>query len=538
MDGAQGALISQPLIPIDNTELRIGKGFTIKLAANSDVEMVKKDSTTTVSNVTITGGIWDMNGANQTRNDAGGYIGSLMELADIDNLVIKDLTLKNPVSFGIQIGDINRFEIGNIYCDYDNSRANMDGVHVNGGCFDGDIYSIKGQTNDDMVALNADDGSQYQLRAGAIRRVTVRDIKCDGDGYRGVRLLSGGSIVDDITIDGVHGNYRNAAVAITIYTFPSTDFHRVTLKNINAAMTTANEPMILVEGNVSIRNLIIDGMQVVVSSAVQKEFMEIEEGAEIESLTFSNVQLQDLLGMPAIVTNRGYVRESLFENWQIEVGAAVTAYPFFSVASGGAASFGQVTVRDVQCNKLSSLLNCLGGANDKFIADNVRCSTYTGSPFRVLAGATLDEINVSGGALATTTGNPVVECTGAAAHVEVVRVSNFLSSSSSDFVGTYTSGQIDLIILSNNKIAATQDIVHLEGDAANLVTVMASDNSWSVGAGRYKLFQTGQPLRVNSSQIPIDRDLVTNPGDGDVVLNSDATAAAVGLWSWVGGAWA
>lgn len=87
----------------------------------------------------------------------------------------------------------------------------MDGVHLAGNCHFGVIKNLKGATNDDLVALNADDQEMFEMSRGPITDIEVDGIFSE-DGYSAVRLLSAGSKISRIRMTNIYGNYRMNAV--------------------------------------------------------------------------------------------------------------------------------------------------------------------------------------------------------------------------------------------------------------------------------------------------------------------------------------
>ena len=137
-----------------------------------------------------------------------------MRFNNVKNLAIRALTLKDPVTFGMQLGKLWQFSVEGITFDYNLKRANMDGVHLNGNCRWGRVANLKGTTNDDMVALNADDGGWAEMSRGPIEDVLVDGLFSE-DGYTAVRLLSAGSPVKRVQIANVFGAYRRNVVSFT-----------------------------------------------------------------------------------------------------------------------------------------------------------------------------------------------------------------------------------------------------------------------------------------------------------------------------------
>ena len=169
--------------------LRMSPFTVIQLLPGSDVAMLEDDDFyTEKKNICIDGGIWDMNNINQSPNPyhfpnkngetaydimkkrgctfdnmtvfGDWYTGMCMRFCRVENLIVKNVTYKNPVTYGVQIGHINNFTFDTITFDYQTCNPkfwNMDGIHVEGHCKNGYIHNLKGACHDDMVALTADD---------------------------------------------------------------------------------------------------------------------------------------------------------------------------------------------------------------------------------------------------------------------------------------------------------------------------------------------------------------------------------------------
>jgi hypothetical protein len=130
------------------------------------------------------------------------------------DLRIANLTLKDPEAFGIQLGNLQRFTVEDITFDYNMLRLNMDGVHLNGNCRQGRIANLKGATNDDMVALNADDGWMYEMSRGAIEDIQVDGLWAE-NGYTAVRMLSAGSPISRVRVSNIYGSFRYFVTSFT-----------------------------------------------------------------------------------------------------------------------------------------------------------------------------------------------------------------------------------------------------------------------------------------------------------------------------------
>lgn len=224
---AKHYLISKPLRIHSNQTLQLGRFTVIRLKDRSDCLMITNDDHERGNeNIALVGGVWDMNNEGQslaeyqkTRNwkgtyDPARYLGMLMRFNRVKRLTLRGLTLKDPVTFSTQLGNLDEFTIEDVTFDHNLKRTNMDGIHVHGNSRHGRITNLKGATNDDLVALNADDGGIFEMSRGAIEDVAVDGVWAK-DGYTAVRLLSAGSPLRRIRLANIFGTYRYNVVSFT-----------------------------------------------------------------------------------------------------------------------------------------------------------------------------------------------------------------------------------------------------------------------------------------------------------------------------------
>ena len=165
-------LISKPLIIHDDTHLIVARNAVLRLTDHVNCSLLDNDGLyerRVNRNITIEGGIWDGNNAAQEREwipvedlpcDYDKYISNslivlMIRLVHTEHLVVRDIILRDPTSYGIHIADARYFTVENVHFDYDLSKPNMDGVHIQGPARFGVIRNIMGDCNDDHVALCA-----------------------------------------------------------------------------------------------------------------------------------------------------------------------------------------------------------------------------------------------------------------------------------------------------------------------------------------------------------------------------------------------
>jgi len=255
-------LISKPLELPSNFKLKLPRYAKVKLAANSNCVMIKNKTLTDrkeriadkgiydfvneyspdfpCENIAVEGGIWDLNNKEQapnpiiTKGTPAGYNGFIMLFYNVKNLEVTNMTFKDPVTYAVLFDRVTYFTVDNIVFDfnYGNPLAtNMDGIHLNGNCHYGSINNLKGACYDDLVALNADEGS-----CGEITNVEINGLFAE-DCHSAVRLLSANQAVKNIHISNVFGTYFQYCIGITRF-FPTNDkgfFDAITLDNIYAS---------------------------------------------------------------------------------------------------------------------------------------------------------------------------------------------------------------------------------------------------------------------------------------------------------------
>jgi len=233
-------MISRPLVLGSNQELRMDRFTLIRLMPHSDCVMVtNRDKETGNRHLALTGGIWDFDNRNQGPNfmlqhiadpplprfnskfgaekyDPDLYRAEAMYFQNVTDMVVRGITIRNPGTYSIQFCKLSYFIIEDVEFDFtawNPAKANMDGIHLDGGCHHGKIKDVRGTCFDDMIALNANDGScaYYQ---GPITDIDIDGVYCEYC-HSAVRLLSTGAEMKRVTIRNVHGNFYRYAIGVT-----------------------------------------------------------------------------------------------------------------------------------------------------------------------------------------------------------------------------------------------------------------------------------------------------------------------------------
>jgi hypothetical protein len=328
-------LIGSPLKIHSNQTVIFDRHTVIHLKENANQIMVTNDDHEKGNeNISLIGGIWDMDNLHQALTeyqkgedhrvrayDPNFYLGILMRFNRVHNLTIRSLTLKDPVTFGMQLGNLRQFTIEDITFDYNLQRSNMDGVHLHGNCRFGRIVNLKGTTNDDLVALNADDGRCFSLSNGPIEDISVDGVFAE-NGYTAVRLLSSGSPIRRIQLSNIFGAYRYNVVSLTNHQVhpgePST-FEDISIRGVFCSKSRKGLNINPSESGGVIHALVwVDGPCTVSSLTIADfhrteavwaaETISISPKATIESLQMSNVSLINRTEFPIdVLKNQGTI---------------------------------------------------------------------------------------------------------------------------------------------------------------------------------------------------------------------------------------
>ncbi len=245
-------LISKTLIIHSNTRFILSPGTKLLAAPLSRCAIIENEHFAgggRDENIEIVGGIWDGNcdemeldGEYEARHRLDDpyspelFKGKLMRFAHVDRIMLTGLTVRNPVSYGIQIGDVRGFVTRDIFFDYNWHFGTTDGVHINGPARDGVIENLCGTTNDDLVSLTTYDEPHAEISLGDIENIYIHNITAI-NGFSGVRLLSGeGYKLCNVRVDGVYGDYRHNAIVISNHNKRPGKvwFDNVTLENFGA----------------------------------------------------------------------------------------------------------------------------------------------------------------------------------------------------------------------------------------------------------------------------------------------------------------
>ncbi len=192
-------------------------------------------------NIALRGGIWNCNNQNQLPNPERGmsysvheFYGCGMLFYNVKGFKLSDLTIKDPSQYGVTMDTVSYFTVENITFDYNLGNPypiNMDGIHLDGNCHYGVIRNLKGTCYDDLIALNAHEGSH-----GPITNIEIDGLFADYC-HSAVRLLLVDEDISNIHISNVYGSYYQYVVGLTKFYpgDPKGCFDAITIDNVYAS---------------------------------------------------------------------------------------------------------------------------------------------------------------------------------------------------------------------------------------------------------------------------------------------------------------
>ena len=259
--------------------------------------------------ISVSGGIWDGN-AHDGHNVKGGDIfakdgwsGATLNFRNVRGLRLADMTLANSVNYNVRMCQLDGFEIRNIRFAARRMGWTQDGLHFNGFCFNGrveDIEAVDDQTNDDLLAFNADDSvvrvENYDMVRGPITNVVCRRIRA-ASCHSPIRLLSVDAAIRDVTVEDMEVGCREYFVNLDGARYCRTPLFeegdrpdgvgrikRVTIRNCRFWVTNdrrPNDALIPMETNV--RELRLEGVarDLGRDTAPQRPFVRIRNAAPL-----------------------------------------------------------------------------------------------------------------------------------------------------------------------------------------------------------------------------------------------------------------
>jgi hypothetical protein len=383
----------------------------------------KKDS-----NIVISGGIWNGNyynpeiprGAQSKGDSISGLVGCF-RFYGVDNLIVRDAILYKPATYALAAANVTHVLYENIIVDVGpDPLINNDGLHIDGNSRYGVIRHCIINSHDDGIGLNADDLYLYwfnwkrdskdvsekglfysEAAAGPISDILIDDITFNSSLF-GIRILSGKSRVDRITIRNIKGYTKGYAMVIdnyqhnpeivsyagpgnigtinvedfdvAIYPGPenmpnescinvSTNVEQLILKNLKRKEFSALEPSVLIRGkNTVIGSLELDGYYSLDTTRNSGISHMLIDGASVNQLSISNVSVSR--------TQKAIANQSVL--LKTENGGSVNSMQFSRINTDGIASLVYNSSGNLHVINGSNIIHTNSSGHFPFYLDNER----------------------------------------------------------------------------------------------------------------------------------------------------------------------
>lgn len=248
MDGA--ALVTGLRVHSNTTIECVNKCCGFYLADNSDCSIIRNHDISYVEiksrNISLIGGTYNHNCLKQSHDvpcddkslaiteDEGGTRWVIaIEFYGIENLTVRDLTVRDQRTFAFTVGNFKNVNIENTYIELENEivMGNQDGFHFWGPGQYLTMRNIGGKTEDDFMNIGPDE------RDG---KSDITDVLIDGvmlkEAWQGIRLLSrGDGRLDRVTVRNVTGSYHSFGFYINPWFIDEKmgNFGNIMFENIN-----------------------------------------------------------------------------------------------------------------------------------------------------------------------------------------------------------------------------------------------------------------------------------------------------------------
>lgn len=429
--------------------LRIPSNVTIMAAPTATISRmdntIKLDQPLLASNsdhitgnsfISIFGGIWDGNAANNPRDpralngspeQLNFVLQTLFAFDKVEGLTLDKVVMLNPVVYNIRIQESINGYIGNIEFRVTEPKEFGAGVQFQGLCHNWRIDHLWGHCTDDMLALNASDGfagNPGPTIQGPISDFSVGTIDVGPAGFEAVRFLSArGNFIHRINIEHITGAVGYAGVNAGRFALPGNSFvddihiGRMNCWKINAGgLSDPNVPLIMLE-DVNIGNFVVDSYsqgpstipvpdlelrpnstaRSIVFNSFQSNYSGGTRGASIFAIDTVIINLT-VNGIDSLASQPGSfflaqncviaslnLNNGVLEGWDKIVTSA--AVPFTMQAL----SFTNIEIRD----GIDGILALTGNVWNRINLNNVISTTNTGSLLESQTGASLSFVDMA-----------------------------------------------------------------------------------------------------------------------------------------------
>ncbi len=391
MDGA--ALITGLVVHNNTTIECLNKacGFYLADHANRSLIMNANPSAKEMvnRNITLLGGTYNHNCLHQAHHLPEGVHYSQADMLvvavsffGVENLLIRDVTLRNQRTFAFLITNWQKVTLENICLELPDfiHGGNQDGIHVQGPGRFLVLKNIQGRTGDDFIAINADEEingervfSHPFATVGPVTDVLVDTVMVD-DAAQVLRILSRESLVDRITVRNISGNYRSFGFYLSAWDYHSKgypgNFGSLLFENIDVRQTkvdyTYTEPFLFrISGNH--RRLMLKNInyfdptddRYLIHVEGESDIKEIgTTPAHVDSLLIDGLHIQDQSLTPQsrpYIMVRGHVRRLIVRN--CEIFSQEHKKAVFLATDGEFAKIDQLNLVNVTAENIAALID-------------------------------------------------------------------------------------------------------------------------------------------------------------------------------------
>ena len=241
---------------------------------------------------------------------------------NVTGLRLENQTGKNSQKYIYLLSSINDFYSNNITLD-----TISDGLHFMGPANNISVNNTRGRTDDNMVAFTIGDYASYEISAGNMTNITVKNTYCNNSAEPVRFVGKTGYYFDKIVIDGVFGIVNKGSVISIIQDGSQLDYTEVktlSLKNIMCETITGSN--IKIDG-IKVKELNID--TVVIKNNLTGNIIDFKGNTNVEIASINNITIPSAF-TGQIVSVSGKVNTLNVSNINIP-----TTYSLINVAASG-----------------------------------------------------------------------------------------------------------------------------------------------------------------------------------------------------------
>lgn len=333
----------------------LGANATIKSITDDVIGLCGKN----VSNIIIDGLTFKC-------NDVGdGGLLNAVKIYYADNIIIRNLDV-STCKFGIFVHNITNFTIENILFNQirTDSYSNKDGIHINGNSHYGYIKNIKGTTDDDMIALNADEvtwcfGDITNITIDGVYTINNQEYGVKDSTYQGIKLLALESKIDNINITNCYiksdnqecfkimgygdviGNFGRINITNSYFYRTSKDsqdipvglisnanIEELTIQNVNFEKHTPYGNFIKTTETCDINNFVVDNVRF--NNLSDAPFILMYLYGNFDKVSITNINLKQNVNSALCVNRNGFINTLFFNNISLN-----NAQHMFRTTTGG-----------------------------------------------------------------------------------------------------------------------------------------------------------------------------------------------------------